>query len=75
MKFDVKGDQLYAYYSDGSFPVFFAHVALPVVLTAFPDSQNEWFIGALRNSKDENAISPRQETGWPCGAGIRATTP
>lgn len=69
IEFDVKGDQLYACYNDGSFPAFFAHVALPVVLTAFPDSQNEWFI------ENENAIPPRQETGWTCGAGSRAATP
>jgi hypothetical protein len=74
IEFDVKGDQLYACYNDGSFPAFFAHVALPVVLTAFPDSKNEWFIGALRDSENENAIPPRSEAGWPCGAGSRAAT-
>lgn len=56
--FDAKDDHLYVYCDDGSIPVFFAHVALPVVTTAFPDSNNEWFVGALRDYY-ENATSLR----------------
>jgi len=74
IEFDVKGDQLYVCFNDGSFPVFFTHVALPVILTANPDSQNEWFIGALRIVDDENEMPPRSEAGWTCGVRSGATT-
>jgi len=74
IEFDVKNDQLYACYNDGSFPAFFAHVSLPIVLTAFPDSNNEWFIGALRDNH-EDSTSSGQTTGWSSSPRIRATTP
>ena len=48
--FDVNGNHVYLWVAD---PVYswFTHIALPTVLTIASDSNNKWYVGALRNKK------------------------